>query len=82
MYAIRSYYVSFNIQLDSDSPVSLTGIQGNADAQAFVDSLNAAISATALLGRVQAIKTDDGRIGFQLIDTAVDTFALTRNNFV
>ena len=68
---------SFAITLDSDSPVSLTGIQGNADLQAFVDALNASIAATALVGRVQAIKTDDGRIGFQVIDAAVDTFTLT-----
>ena len=59
---------SFSIKLDNESLVSLTDIQGNADLQAFVDGLNAAISATALLGKVQAIKTDDGRIGFQLVE--------------
>jgi hypothetical protein len=68
---------AFDLKLDNEASVSLTGIQGDTDLQAFVDSLNAAISITALLGRVQAIRTDDGRIGFQVIDTAVDKFTLT-----
>ncbi|HMB74714.1 MAG TPA: hypothetical protein VKQ06_14155, partial [Gammaproteobacteria bacterium] len=67
---------SFEIGLDSDTPVILTDVPGNADVQGFVDSLNAEIGATALLGRVQAIRTDEGRIGFQLIDASVDTFSL------
>ena len=66
---------SFDIALDNALPVAITG-QG-ADPQALVESLNASVSATSLLGRVQAIKTDDGRVGFQLIDTGVDKFALT-----
>ena len=65
---------SFILKLDSEAQVSLADVKANAD---LVESLNAAIGTTALLGRVQAIRTDDGRIGFRVIDASVDKFTLT-----
>ncbi len=67
---------SFDITLDNDSTVSLTNIAGDADLQIFVNSLNSAIGLTTLVGRVQAIQTDDGRIGFQVIDTNVNKLTI------
>jgi hypothetical protein len=66
---------TFKITLD-DEPLVDLNVQGDANLQNFVNRLNSAIGLTSLVGRLQAIQTDDGRIGFQVTDSNVNKLTI------